>query len=80
MVKPWPLSRRSVPCSAMDIDRGNVMRGVVFTGNSTLATHQFPDPHAGPGEAVLAVRASGLCGTDLHAYHNPEPSSMNQRS
>ena len=24
----------------------------------------------------MAVRASGLCGTDLHAYHNPEPSSM----
>lgn len=44
------------------------MRGVVFTGNRRLEIRQFPDPHAGPGEAVVQIRASGLCGSDLHAY------------
>lgn len=44
------------------------MRGVVFTGNRRLETHEFPDPHAGPAEAVVRVRASGLRGTDLHFY------------
>lgn len=48
------------------------MRGVIFTGNSELEVREFPDPHAGPGEAVVKMRASGLCGTDLHAYHAPQ--------
>jgi threonine dehydrogenase-like Zn-dependent dehydrogenase len=49
------------------------MRGVMFTGNRTVEMREFPDPHAGPGEAVLKVRASGLCGTDLHRYRGPDP-------
>ena len=49
------------------------MRGLVFTGNRQLAIHQFPDPHPGPGEAVVKIRASGLCGTDLPPYRAPGP-------
>jgi threonine dehydrogenase-like Zn-dependent dehydrogenase len=45
------------------------MQGVVFLGNRELELREFPDPHAGPGEAVVQIRASGLCGSDLHAYH-----------
>ncbi|HLZ70367.1 MAG TPA: zinc-binding dehydrogenase [Dehalococcoidia bacterium] len=48
------------------------MRGVVFTGNRALEIRGFPDPHAGPGEAVVQIRASGLCGSDLHAYRGPQ--------
>lgn len=44
------------------------MRGVVFKGNREAEIREFPDPHAGPGEAVVKIRASGLCGTDLHRY------------
>lgn len=44
------------------------MRGAVFTGNRQLELRTFPDPRPGPGEAVVQVRASGLCGSDLHAY------------
>ena len=47
------------------------MRGVVFTGNRHLEIRSFPDPRPGPGEAVVQIRASGLCGTDLHAYRGP---------
>ncbi len=44
------------------------MRGVVFTGNSTLEVMNFEDPKAGPGQAVVRMKASGMCGSDLHYY------------
>jgi threonine dehydrogenase-like Zn-dependent dehydrogenase len=44
------------------------MRGVVFLGNRTLEFRDFPDPVPGPGEAVIAIKASGMCGSDLHPY------------
>jgi threonine dehydrogenase-like Zn-dependent dehydrogenase len=52
------------------------MRGVLFKGNRQAEVHRFPDPHAGPGEAVVKIRASGLCGTDLHRYRASEPTDM----
>ncbi len=52
------------------------MRGVVFRGNREAQIREFPDPHAGPGEAVVKIRASGLCGTDLHRYRAAEPTDM----
>ncbi len=52
------------------------MRGVMLTGNHRAEIHKYPDPQAGPGEAVVKFRASGLCGTGLHHYRAPEPTSM----
>lgn len=48
------------------------MRGVVFRGERKLELLSFDDPTPGPGEAVIAMKASGMCGSDLHFYrHNP---------
>lgn len=47
------------------------MRGVVFTGNSTLEIASFPDPEPGPGEVVVEMKASGMCGSDLKFYRPP---------
>lgn len=44
------------------------MRGVVFTGNRQLELMQFDDPTPGPREVVLEIKASGMCGSDLHRY------------
>ncbi|MEX2147704.1 MAG: zinc-binding dehydrogenase [Candidatus Rokuibacteriota bacterium] len=44
------------------------MRGIVFLGNRKLELRDFPDPTPGPGEVVLAIKASGMCGSDLHPY------------
>jgi threonine dehydrogenase-like Zn-dependent dehydrogenase len=44
------------------------MRGVVFLGERELELREFPDPRPGPGDVVLAMKASGMCGSDLHAY------------
>ena len=50
------------------------MKGVVFTGNRTAEVRDFPDPEPGFGEVVVRIRASGMCGSDLHYYRSPEPS------
>ena len=52
------------------------MRGVTFKGNREAEIQEFPDPHAGPGDAVLRVKASGICGTDLHRYRGGAPTVM----
>ncbi|MBV9582806.1 MAG: zinc-binding dehydrogenase [Chloroflexi bacterium] len=44
------------------------MRGLVFTGNRQIALEDFPDPAPGPGEVLVAMRASGICGSDLNLY------------
>ena len=47
------------------------MRGVVFTGDRKLEIMEFPDPEPGPREVVLEIKASGMCGSDLHQYRRP---------
>jgi threonine dehydrogenase-like Zn-dependent dehydrogenase len=37
-------------------------------GNRELDIRDFPDPVPGPGEVVVKMGASGLCGSDLHVY------------
>ena len=44
------------------------MRGLVFKGNRRVALEEFSDPIPGPGEVVVAMRASGICGSDLNLY------------
>jgi len=47
------------------------MQGVVFQGERTLELMDFPDPTPGEGEAVLEIKASGMCGSDLKFYRGP---------
>jgi threonine dehydrogenase-like Zn-dependent dehydrogenase len=44
------------------------MRGITFLGDRELEIRDFPDPKPGPGEVILQMKASGMCGSDLHAY------------
>jgi threonine dehydrogenase-like Zn-dependent dehydrogenase len=44
------------------------MRGVTFGGNRTIEYVEIEDPVPGPGEVVLEMKASGICGSDLHMY------------
>ena len=47
------------------------MRGAVFLGNRKVEIRSFPDPTPGPGEVVIRMRASGMCGSDLKFYRSP---------
>jgi threonine dehydrogenase-like Zn-dependent dehydrogenase len=44
------------------------MKGIVFTGDRRLELQDFPDPTPGPGEVILEIKASGMCGSDLKFY------------
>jgi threonine dehydrogenase-like Zn-dependent dehydrogenase len=46
------------------------MRGVVFRGDRKIELASFDDPEPGPGEVVVKVKASGICGSDLKFYRN----------
>jgi len=50
------------------------MKGLAFLGDRRLEFVEVEDPTPGPGEVVVEMRASGMCGSDLHPYrapHNP---------
>ena len=44
------------------------MKGVVFLGDRHLELQEFDDPTPAHGEVVLEIKASGMCGSDLHFY------------
>ena len=53
------------------------MKGVVFTGDRGLELMEFPDPTPGPGDVVIEMKASGMCGSDLHQYRRPKAQERN---
>jgi threonine dehydrogenase-like Zn-dependent dehydrogenase len=50
------------------------MRAVVFPGDDRIEFRDFPDPIPGPDEVVIRIKASGMCGSDLHYIHGPAKS------
>ena len=44
------------------------MLAAIFHGPRDIRVERVPDPEPGPGEAVVRVRAAGICGGDLHEY------------
>lgn len=47
-------------------------RAAVLHGPKDLRTEDRPVPEPGDGEVLVAVRAVGLCGSDLHYYEHGE--------
>lgn len=49
------------------------MRGLTFHGKTSVAFESVPDPRIeAPGDAILRVALAGICGSDLHPYHERE--------
>ncbi|MBM3213379.1 zinc-binding dehydrogenase [Candidatus Poribacteria bacterium] len=44
------------------------MKGVVLLGDRRAAVRDFADPDPGHGEVRVAMRETGICGSDLHVY------------
>ena len=55
------------------------MRGVVLLGNREVEIRDYPEPEPGPGQVLVRMRASGLCGSDLHRYRVP-PDQLGDRA
>ena len=50
------------------------MNAAVLTAlQKPLEFKTLPDPEPGPGQVRIKVRASGLCGTDMHVWHGHFP-------
>jgi threonine dehydrogenase-like Zn-dependent dehydrogenase len=49
------------------------MKALVYLGKESLDYRDFPEPSAGPGEAVVRVDSCGICGSDMHGYHGHDP-------
>lgn len=47
------------------------MKAITFLGERKLTVADVPDPKPGPQDVVIEVTASGMCGSDLHAYRGP---------
>src|SRR5512146_1301524 len=63
---PRPWSRRS----PMNDDR---IRAAVFRGPGAIRLEEKPMPIARPGEAILRVTLTTICGTDLHILRGEYP-------
>jgi 2-desacetyl-2-hydroxyethyl bacteriochlorophyllide A dehydrogenase len=46
------------------------MRAVEWEAPGKLRLTERPEPHAEPGQAVVAVAACGICGSDLHSFRD----------
>lgn len=44
------------------------MRALVLQDFGQMVVRELPDPAPGPGEVLIAVVATGICGSDLHGY------------
>ncbi len=58
------------------------MRGVFLPGNSTTELRDVADPEPGPGQVLLAMKASTICGSDIRAIYREhlqgDPAEMYQ--
>ena len=44
------------------------MKVVLLPGERQATIAEYPDPVPNPGEVLIALRAAGICGSDLHLY------------
>ena len=44
------------------------MKALMFYGNEDLRLTEIADPKPGPGDALIRVKACGICGSDVHGY------------
>ena len=48
------------------------MQALVYTGTQKLIYREEKDPKVVKGESIVKVHASGICGSDMHAYHGKD--------
>jgi L-iditol 2-dehydrogenase len=60
---------------ANEAKRSSHVKGVVkyARGEGNVEVRDVPEPKAGHGQVVIQVEATGVCGTDIHIYHDEYP-------
>jgi len=49
------------------------MKALVYTKPNEVVYQDAPDPTPGDGQLLVKVAASGVCGSDMHAFHGHDP-------
>jgi threonine dehydrogenase-like Zn-dependent dehydrogenase len=49
------------------------VRALSFTGERQAVVRDKPEPRPGPGEVIVQMKATAICGSDLHQYRHPRP-------
>jgi threonine dehydrogenase-like Zn-dependent dehydrogenase len=52
------------------------VRALKIVGERQVAVRDVPSPTARAGEVLVALRAAGICGSDLHPYRHPTPAHL----
>jgi propanol-preferring alcohol dehydrogenase len=52
------------------LERTSALKGLVILGDSKAEVREVPLPRVKPGWVLVRMRASGICGSDLHFYHS----------
>lgn len=47
------------------------MRSLQFLGDSRVVVVDIPQPKPGPGQMLLKVNVSALCGSEMHSFYSP---------
>ncbi len=49
------------------------MKALVYTATKETTYREEAEPKPGPEDALIAVEAVGICGSDMHAWHGHDP-------
>ncbi len=61
------------PVPRHDLSTTKTMRAAVFHGPGDIRIDEVPRPIAGPGEAVIRITMTTICGTDVHIVKGEYP-------
>ena len=64
----------SYAVSDWEKETGKAITGNAIWRNPKLEVRDWPDPHPGPKEVLLAIQACGVCGSDMHFYETDDDS------
>ena len=55
------------------------MRGAFFVGDEKIEIREIPKPEPGPGEVLIEMKASGICGSDFRQYRRSSSDAAGAR-
>lgn len=64
--------RSSYKVSDWEKKTGKAIEGFNVWRNPSLEITEVPTPKPGPGEALIKIRACGVCGSDMHFYETDD--------
>ena len=53
------------------------MLGVKMLGDEKVAIEDYPEPIQKQGEILIQIKASGICGSEMHGYRSQSSQSFN---